>query len=262
MSSRAACRALNLSRSVYFYKPDGKRDLPVIEAIGRFAEKYPRYGFPKIFQKIRKSGNSWNHKRVHRIYCQLGLNLKRKGKQRLPSRNPMPLSIPGQMNQSWSVDFMSDSLVDGRTFRTFNVLDDFNRQVLGIEVDTNLPAARINRVLDQIASWRGYPKQIRMDNGPEFISLAMAEWTESHRIHLEFIKPGKPTQNSFVERFNRTFREEILNYYIFKDLKEVRELTENWLHQYNTERPHESLQNRTPIEYLQLTAGNSNNPWP
>jgi len=123
----------------------------------------------------------------------------------LPSRCPMPLSIPGQMNQSWSVDFMSDSLADGRTFRTFNVLDDFNRQALGIEVYTDLPAARIIRVLDQIALWRGYPKQIRMDNGPEFISLAMAEWTESHRIHLEFIKPGKPTQNSFVERFNRTY---------------------------------------------------------
>lgn len=215
MSSRESCRVLNLSRPVNIYKPDGKRE---------FAEKYPRYGFPKIFQKIRKFGNPWNHKRVRRIYCQLGLKLKRKGKQRLPSRNPRPLSIPGQMNLSWSVDFMIDSLVDGRAFRTFNVLGDFNRQTLGVEIDINLLAARVIRVIDPIASWRGYPTQIRMDNGLEFISLAMTEWTESHRIHLEFIKSGKSTQNSFEEQFNRTFWEEILNYYIFKDLKEVREL--------------------------------------
>ncbi len=166
--------------------------------------------------------------------------MRRKGKQRLPSRNPQPLSVPAALNQSWSADFMSDSLWDGRRFRTFNVLDDYNREALAIEVDLNLPAKRIIRVLDRLAMWRGYPKQIRVDNGPELISVAMAEWAEEHDIHLEFIEKGKPTQNSFIERFNGTYRNEILDYYIFHTLTEVLEITESWLDEYNEERPHSS----------------------
>jgi len=238
-----------MSRTVYEYQPDLKRDIPVIETLSELVERYPRYGFPKLFQLIKRQGKNWNHKRVHRIYCKMGLNMRRKGKQRLASRNPKPLSVPNEMNQSWSADFMSDSLYDGRTFRTFNVVDDFNREALVIEVDLNLPAKRIIRVLDRIAAWRGYPRQIRMDNGPEFISLSMAKWAEEHNIHLEFIEPGKPTQNSYVERFNGTYRNEILNYYIFESLSEVREITAQWMKEYNEERPHESLGNLTPHEY-------------
>ncbi len=132
----------------------------------------------------------------------------------------------------------------------FNVIDDFNREVLAIEIDLNLPAQRVVRVLERIVAWRGYPSQLRMDNGPEFISTALAEWAEQHDIQLEFIQPGKPTQNSFVERFNRTYRDEILNMYVFRTLKEVRELTENWVREYNDERPHSSLGDLTPWEYL------------
>ncbi len=129
----------------------------------------------------------------------------------------------------------------GRRFRTFNVVDDFNREVLAIEVDLNLPAPRVIRVLERVVAWRGYPAKLRMDNGPEFISTALAEWAEMHEINLEFIKPGKPTQNSYVERFNRTYRDEILNMYVFRTLNEVRELTENWMSEYNNERPHDAL---------------------
>jgi len=175
--------------------------------------------------------------------------MRRKGKQRLPSRNPQPLSVPAAMNQNWSMDFMSDSLWDGRKFRTFNVVDDFNREALVIEVDLSLPARRIIRTLDRVAVRRGYPKQIRVDNGPEFISVALAEWAEGHGIHLEFIEKGKPTQNSFIERFNGTFRSEVLDYYIFHTLSEVRDITERWLEEYNEERPHSSLGNLTPREY-------------
>jgi len=155
---------------------------------------------------------------------------------------------------------MSDSLFCGRRFRTFNVVDDFNREALAIEVDLNLPSPRIIRVLDRVAAWRGYPSKIRMDNGPEFISLAIADWADDHGIDLEFIQPGKPTQKSYVERFNRTYRNEVLNMYVFKTLNEVRELTDNWIREYNEERPHDSLEDLTPIEYLNKydPAGNSN----
>ncbi|WP_460213346.1 IS3 family transposase, partial [Escherichia coli] len=170
---------------------------------------------------------------------------------RLPVRNPSPLATPEALNQRWSVDFMHDALICGRRFRTFNIVDDFNREALSIEIDLNLPAQRVVRVLDRIAANRGYPVMLRMDNGPEFISLALAEWAEKHTVQLEFIQPGKPTQNAFIERFNRTYRTEILDFYLFRTLNEVREITEQWLSEYNCERPHESLNNLTPEEYRQ-----------
>lgn len=222
----------------------------MIDLLQELAEKYPRYGFSKLFELIRRRGNRWNHKRVYRVYCHLKLNFRRKGKKRLPNRNPEPLSVPAQINQCWSIDFMSDALWCGRRFRTFNVLDDFNREALAIDIDLNLPAQRVIRTLDRISVWRGYPAKLRMDNGPEFISLKLATWAEEHNIELEFIKPGKPTQNSFIERFNRTYRNEILDLYVFHRLSEVREITDNWITEYNEIRPHDSLGKLTPKEYL------------
>jgi putative transposase len=130
------------------------------------------------------------------------------------------------------------------------MVDDYNREALAIEVDLSLPAERMIRVLDRVSEWRGYPEKLRMDNGPELTSVKLAEWSEKHGVQLEFIEPGKPTQNSYVERFNRTYREEVLSMYVFNSLDEVRELTETWLKEYNEERPHESLGNLTPAEYL------------
>ncbi|HCT9736638.1 IS3 family transposase [Morganella morganii] len=262
LSIRQACRSLNLSRTVYHYRPDTTRDEPVIVAL-QAAERYPRYSFPKLFRILRRQGYSWNHKRIHRIYCLLKLNFRRKGKQRLPVRNPSPLATPEALNQGWSVDFMNDALVCDHRFRTFNVVDDFNREALSIEIDLNLPALRVLRVLDRIAANRGYPAMLRMDNGPEFISLALAEWAEKHAVKLEFIQLGKPTQNTFIERFNRTYRTEILDFYLFRTLNEVREITEKWLSEYNCERPHESLNNMTPEEYRQhhYLAGISKSAW-
>ncbi|MEC5041752.1 IS3 family transposase [Klebsiella pneumoniae] len=255
MSLRQACRILSLSRTVFRYQPDTQRDEPVIMALTVAAVRYPRYGFKKLFQVLRRQGKSWNHKRVHRIYCLLKLNFRRKGKQRLPVRNPVPLVTPEAMNQSWSIDFMHDALVCGRRFRTFNVVDDFNREALAIEIDLNIPAQRVVRVLDRIVANRGYPLKMRMDNGPELVSLTLAQWAqwaqwaEEHGVMLEFIRPGKPTQNAFIERFNRTYRTEILDFYLFRTLNEAREITERWLAEYNGERPHESLNNLTPKEY-------------
>lgn len=252
LSLRASCRTFNLSRTVYHYKPDLTRDEPVIIALQELADRFPRYGFGKMFPILRRHGHKWNHKRVYRVYCELKLNMRRKGKKRLPNRTPEPLKVPEGINHCWSVDFMSDALWCGRKFRTFNIVDDYNREALGIEVDLNLPAQRIIRVLERIASWRGYPDKLRMDNGPELTSVKMAEWAEANGVVLEFIQPGKPTQNSYIERFNRTYREEVLDMYVFSRLSEVRELTENWLKEYNEERPHESLGNMTPVEYLGL----------
>lgn len=247
-SLRMDCRAVGISDSVYRYEPDPCRDNEVIARLQEAVERYPAYGFGKLFKILCRWGCRWNHKRVYRLYCELNLNKRRRGKKRLPSRNPEPLAVPSVVNHCWSMDFMSDSLFCGRRFRTFNLVDDFNREALAIEVDLNLPAPRVIRALERAVAWRGYPNKLRMDNGPEFISTALAKWAEEHSIELEFIKPGKPTQNSYVERFNRTYRDEILNMYVFRTLTEVREITEDWVREYNEERPHDSLGDLTPWE--------------
>lgn len=252
---------LSISRSVARYQPDPTRDQVVIVALQKLVERYPRYGFRKLFQLLRKDGKRWNHKRVHRIYCQLRLNFRRKGKQRLPNRDPQPFGIPAVLNDSWSMDFMTDSLWNGRKFRTFNVVDDCNREVLAIEIDHSLPADRVIRVLDSVARRRGYPRQVRSDNGPEFISLALAQWAEDHVVHLEFIKPSKPVQNALIERFNRTYREEVLDFYVFESLYHVRQITQAWLQTYNEERPHQALAFQTPGQIRDgLEGENSRNP--
>lgn len=261
LSIRKSCSALRLSRTAYYYEPAKDQDDVVIYELLSLTERFPRYGFRKVFVKLREAGFWWNHKRVHRVYCELGLNMRRKGKRRLPSRHPEPLVVPADLNHTWSADFMSDALNSGRRFRTFNVVDDFNREALAIEIDSGLPARRVVRVLDNIALFRGYPKKLRLDNGPEFISLTLADWAEKNGVVLEFIQPGKPTQNSFIERFNRTYRNEVLDFYLFKSLQEVREITKKWLREYNEERPHESLGDLSPSVYTMRKLKNGNSSY-
>ena len=160
LSQRRACTAVGLSRTVYAYQPERPADDEVIAVLQEQAERFPERGFGKYFKVIRRRGYAWNHKRVYRIYCALNLNRRRGGKKRLTSRTPAPLAVPEGMNRSWSMDFMSDALMSGRRFRTFNVVDDFNREILAIEVDLNLHAARVIRVLERIAAWRGYPAKL------------------------------------------------------------------------------------------------------
>jgi putative transposase len=203
-----------------------------------------------MFAYLRNQGYQWNHKRVYRVYRALGLNLRVKPKKRLPAREAKPLQPPVLPNRQWSLDFMSDSLRTGRAFRSLNILDEYNREALWIEIDSSLPARRVTRVLDQVAEWRGaYPKQLRLDNGPEFIAQEMARWAKLHQVTLAFIEPGKPAQNAYIERFNRTFREDVLDAYSFESLAEVRLLAEQWLEEYNTVRPHQALSNMTPHQY-------------
>jgi putative transposase len=250
VSERQACRVIGLRRSVYRYQPQPNRDEEIIKLLLELAHGRPEQGFPKLFKRLRRLGYGWNHKRVYRVYCGLKLNKRRKGKRRLPNRTPAPLAVSQTMNECWSADFMSDALWGGPRFRTFNVVDDFNRELLAVEVDFNLPAGRVVRTLDRIAATRGYPLKLRLDNGPEFISLALADWAEQHGVTLEFIKPGKPMQNGFIERFNRSYREAVLDMFVFQSLDEVREQTEKWMKEYNEERPHDSLGDMTPREYL------------
>ena len=252
MSERHACRLFKISRSVYRYIAVEKNDEEIREVLSRLAESKPRWGFEKMFDWIRNHGHPWNHKRVRRIYREMKLNLRIKPKKRLPKRNPDPLEAPSQPNQSWSIDFMSDGLTSGRSFRTFNVIDDFNREALWIEVDTSLPAARVVRVLEMLSQWRGYPESIRMDNGPELISKKLEDWADENDVKLNFIEPGKPAQNAYIERFNRTFRDEVLDLYLFSTLSEVRQITEEWIEEYNSDRPHESLGGIPPYEFLRL----------
>ena len=186
------------------------------------------------------------------MYCELELNLRIKPRKRVPSRDPQPLSVPEAANEFWSMDFMSDSLICGRTFRTLNIIDDFNRESLSIEIDFSLPSERVVRVLDHLAEWRGYPNFIRVDNGPELISQTLKDWAVEHGVVLDWIEPGKPTQNSYIERFNRTYREDILDQYAFSNLDEVRDLSQEWQAMYNGERPHMSLNDMTPWEYLEV----------
>lgn len=254
-----ACHTLNISRCTFYYQPKRADDNVLIEAVSAIAQKRRAYGFRKIFKRLRLLGHKWNHKRVYRIYCGLKLNLRCKRKKRLPSREPEPLTVPATVNECWSMDFMSDNLFCSKSFRTFNVIDDYHREALAIEVDLSLPTQRVIRVLDRIAAYRGYPKRLRQDNGPEFISHALEIWAEQHGIKLDFIKPGKPTQNAFIERFNRTYRNEILDSYLFNSLTEVREITDSWIEEYNYDRPHESLNDLPPKLYERLNRENSLN---
>lgn len=171
----------------------------------------------------------------------MNLNIRRKPKKRLPERVKQPLTYATSPNQMWSIDFMSDSLQDGRKLRLFNVIEDFNRESLAVEADTSLPTKRVIRVLERLVAQRGKPYNLRMDNGPEFISHQLEEWCNKRQITLQFIQPGKPMQNAFIERKNGSLRRELLNAYIFTSMDHVREFCEEWRIDYNNERPHKSL---------------------
>lgn len=197
---------------------------------------------------------TWNHKRVYCVYRALELNLRIKPRQRLVREIPQPLTVPDTPNAVWSMDFMHDQLADGRSFRLFNVLDDFNREGLIIEADLSLPAARVVRALDQLIDWRGAPAVIRCDNGPEYLSETVQQWAKGRGIHLDFIQPGQPQQNAYIERYNRTVRYDWLAQSRFDTIEEVQAAATRWRWTYNNERPNMALGGITPAMKLALAA--------
>lgn len=212
-------------------------------------ENHPRDGFWKCYHRLRNQGEQVNHKRLHRVYKKAGLSLRRKSKKRKITRIKESLEIPKTFGKSWSMDFMSDVLENGRKIRTFNVIDDFNREVLHIEADYSIKSSRVVWILKRLVNRYGAPDKIRMDNGPEFISKLIQTWSLVNKIKFCYIQPGKPTQNSLIERFNKSFREGVLDAYLFSNLDQVREITDNWGNDYNNFRPHDALKGMSPVNY-------------
>jgi putative transposase len=256
VSIRVACIAFVISETCYRYQSTLSDENAVIaDWLIRLTHNQRNWGFGLCFLFLRNvKGFGWNHKRVYRIYCELELNLRIKPKKRLVRETPEPLSVPASINQVWSMDFMHDRLSDGRAFRLFNVIDDFNREGLCIEVDFSLPAERVMRSLEQIIEWRGKPRALRCDNGPEYISVALKTWAEDRDIQLEYIEPGKPQQNAYVERYNRTVRYDWLAQYLFESIADVQNFATRWLWTYNHERPNMALGGITPKQKLALVA--------
>ena len=252
ISIRLACVVYGISETCFRYqaKLDGENAL-VADWLLRLTQRQKRWGFGLCFLYLRNvKGYGWNHKRVYRIYRELELNLRIKPRRRIRRDYPGELDVPREPNQVWSMDFMSDGLRDGRTIRTFNVIDDYNREGLGIEVDFSLPAPRVIRALDQIIEWRGKPAALRCDNGPEYISQALVAWANEHRITLIYIQPGKPTQNAYIERFNRTARHEWLDLHSFVSLEHAQDLATQWLWLYNNERPNTAIGGVPPRQLM------------
>jgi putative transposase len=228
---------------------DAGRDDDVVAVLNELVDAHSGWGFWKCPRWMRRNGHPWNHKRVWRVYCSMKLNLKRRTKKRVPPRERQTMEVIPLPNVVWGLDFMSDALYSGRRFRTFNVLDEGVREALDIVIDTSIQSGRVVRALEQVASWRGYPRAIRCDNGPEFLAQVFVDWCTTHGVELRYIQPGKPNQNPFVERFNRTYRHEVLNAYLFESLDEVRRITESWIEEYNEERSHDAIGHVPPSEY-------------
>lgn len=248
LSITRACKVVSLPKSMFYYKSI-RDDSQVINKLTELAEKKPREGQDKYYLRIREEGLVWNYKRVRRIYLLMGLNHRRRLKKRIPNRVKEVLNQPMNKNQTWSMDFMSDALQNQRKFRTLNIIDDYNREALWIEVAYSMPSSFVVAILERTIKENGSPSKIRVDNGPEFCSKEFTEWCESKQIAIQYIQPGKPMQNGYIERFNRTYRQDILDSYLFNDLDQVIELTQQWLEDYNNCRPHESLGGKAPVKY-------------
>ncbi len=247
-SRRLICEVLQWSRSST-YRKTVKDDSEVENKLRQLAEQYSTRGFDWYYLRIRSEGLQWNRKRVLRVSRKLGLVRRRKIKKRINRPYAISITQPIYPNKMWSMDFMSDALEDGRRIRILNIMDDYNRECLSIECGISFPSQRVTRIMEELIDLRGKPESIRTDNGPEFISHHYIGWCSKHEIKPEYIQPGKPNQNGYIERFNRTYRKDVLDAYLFESLAQLRIINEKWKQQYNTQHHHQSLDGKTPIAF-------------
>ena len=244
-----ACGLIGISRSLYRYRsrrPDSGSLRARIEEIAAIKR---RYGYRRVYLRLRREGWEVNRKRVYRLYREAGLAVRRRKRKRIGMFERKPLPKPTAANVSWSMDFVADGLIGGRRLRCLTIVDDCTRECLAIEVDTSITGLRVQVVLDRLADIRGLSQSITVDNGPEFDGKVLDQWAYRTGVQLSFIRPGKPNENAYIESFNGKFRDECLNEHWFIGLAHAREIIEAWRIEYNTERPHSSLGNRTPIEF-------------
>jgi putative transposase len=248
-SERRACRLLGMRRSSYRYERQADRNQELRVRLRELAALRPRFGSPRLYVLLRREGRVVNHKRVERVYREERLALRRKRRRKRLSVLRVPLPTPERLNQRWAIDFVADGFTDGRRFRCLTVVDEFSRECPGIYTDTSITGPKVAGFLEALAHQRGFPTVLGSDNGPEFAGTVVDQWAHAHGIHLDFIEPGKPVQNAYIESFNGRFRDECLNQTLFVDLHDARKKIESWRLDYNQNRPHSALENMTPEEF-------------
>ena len=255
-SLRRACRVVGLSTATWRYHPRrSAANAQLLEQRHARAAERSRFGYRRLHVLIARDGTTVNHKRVYRLYRQAGLQVRRRRRKRLTRGERVPLPTPSRRGERWSMDFTLDTLADGRAFRTLNIVDDYTRECVAIEVDRSLPGLRVTRVLERLRATYGLPQSIVLDNGPEFAGRTLEAWAYAAQVTLCFIRPGKPIENAYVESFNGKFRDECLNEHWFVSLADAQLQIEAWRVDYNTVRPHSALDNQTPHQFAESKVG-------
>jgi putative transposase len=254
VSQRRACRWLGVHRTPIRYVTRRAPDTELRGRLRELAAAHPRWGVPRLHWLLRREGRPDNYKRIERLYREEGLTVRRRPRKRVAQAR-VPRPVPSGPNVRWSMDFVRDTTARGRVFRALTVVDEFTRECLAIEVDTSLPAVRVAGALDQIAAGRGLPASISVDHGPEFAGRTLDEWAHTRGVLLDFIRPGKPVDNAYIESFNGRFRDECLNAHWFLSVADARRQIGIWREAYNAARPHAGLGGRTPDEFAQQFAG-------
>ena len=250
ISERKACSLVGLSRATMRYQSQrSPEERELTERIKAIAFERRRFGYRRVHQLLRREGAEVNHKKVYRLYREADLAVRKRKRRKGVMVERQPLVLPDAPNHTWSMDFVLDSLANGRRIKCLTIVDDFTKECLDIPVAMGISGEQVVRTLDGIAAFRGYPKAVRTDQGPEFTGRALDQWAYRHSVELKLIQPGKPMQNGYVESFNGKFRDECLNEHWFRDLAHAREKISNWRLDYNEQRPHSSLGYQTPLEF-------------
>jgi putative transposase len=255
LSERRACSFLDVSRSTKRYRCK-ESDQHLIATLQTLSNSEKRFGRRRLMVRLKQLGHNLNHKKLRRIYRITQLQVVPTKRRRLTGIRGKSMMTPIEPNARWSLDFVHDNFAGGsRGFRTLAIVDDFTRECLALEVDTSLPAERVVRVLERLCETRGSPLELVTDNGPEFRALTLQDWAARQHVRINYIEPGKPVQNAYIESFNGRFRDECLNQHLFGTLRETKRIIERWRYYYNAQRPHSSLGYKTPMEFIRSKSG-------